>query len=188
MADPKTKPAKPPAAPTPVQATEAAIAAALEHLNAAVAILRPVCTTLTDTERRTSQGKLRVGEATVLREVLGVADAHPALVAGHTDNDGGTDPARFETDLLHTWFGLHDAFAQGADAVDARLNLLSRLLNDSAMFHGARARRPTLRVYNDLAALAGNNAALRDALRNALAYYGDVARKAQRTVRAKKKA
>jgi len=175
-----------PTEPTRVAATKTAVSAALQHLDAAIALLRPLSTTLTPTERLTSVGKLRIGEASVLREVLDTAAANPSLVAGHSDDDGGTDPNRFETELLAEWFALHDAFAEAAQETEKRFSLLSTLLNDSAMFHGARARRPTLRVYNDLASLAENNASLRDAMRNAITYYAGIAAKGRRTKNARK--
>lgn len=180
---PIEKPTNPDA--TKVAAARAAVQEAIGHLEAALNVLRPHTTTLMAQERYTSSGKLRTGEADVLREVLEAAERNPALVVGHTDTDGGQDPNRFETELLREWFDLHTTFAQAAGEVARRAELLNTLLSDSAMYYGARARRPTLRVYADLAALAQHNAALRDQLRNAIAFFGDIVRKGQRTLRGK---
>lgn len=168
-----------------VAAARAAVRESVAHLEAAIAVLRPHTTTLLAQERATSSGKLRTGEADILREVLTAAEQNPALVAGHSDADEGQDPNRFETELLREWFDLHAAFAEGAREAARHAELLNTLLSDSAMFYGARARRPTLRVYADLAALAQHNAPLRDQLRNAITFFGDIVRKGQRTLRGK---
>ena len=122
-----------------------------------------------------------MGEASVLREVLAAAEKHPGLLAAHADSDGGVDPERFETELLRAWIDLHDAFADGLERVEPSYAALSTLMGDTAKFYGARARRPTLRVYGDLAKLAEHNAALRNDLQEATAYYGAIGRKAART-------
>ncbi len=170
------------------EAGSAKVAKARAALREALALARQarekaaeVAVALSDVDRNESPGKLRVGEASVLGDVLDAADRHPPLTAAHADSDGGVDPARFETELLREWLELNAAFSEAASSIGDEMGALVRLLGDSAMFYGARVRKPTLRVYKDLSALALHDPKLREELRDPIAYYGDIARKGART-------
>lgn len=144
----------------------------------AAALIAPHVTVLSPDARKVSLGKLRVGESEVLRGVLDAAEKYPALVAGH--GDGGVDPQRFEAEILRDWLTLHERFAEAAAQVDAVSDQMVSRLSDSALFYGAKSRKPTLRVYNDLSVLAKSNPELRRELQEPLAYFGGFGRKAKR--------
>jgi len=152
------------------------IETAIGHVDAIESALPPLIA-LTDNERRTTDGRLRQGEAKALAAVVDVADSMPTAFTVLADKDGGVDPKRFETDRLR------DALAR-ADALDelaTSLEELARDVRDSQLALGGDARSVILAAYEIAKPIAKHDDGVRAKLAPALNYYSAPARQAART-------
>ncbi len=137
--------------------------------------LLPGLRTLTEEDRRHSNGRLRGGEAEMLSRVLDAVRTQPGYFASLADEDDGRDPTKLEVDLI-------------ADRL-ARRNLLARLqgqfaaieqpLSDSVLHLGEQTRTVLLAAYRIGRTLARSDGKLRDQLAPVIDYYGGMVRRSK---------
>ena len=99
--------------------------------------------TLTDAERRSSDGRLREGEATALAAVLDAAERRPSAFDVLGNKDGGTNPAKFETVVLRDQLQR----AVTLDGLATALEGLARDVRDTQLVLGGDVRRVLLAAY-----------------------------------------
>ena len=139
--------------------------------------LLPGLVTMTDDDRRHSDGKLRDGEADALASVLDVADRYPQYFTVLADKDGGVDPRTFETALLRDHIARRKIFAALADTADA----LATPLTDTVLTLGEQVRPVLLAAYQIAKPIAGADDKVRSALAPALDFYGRIGRRSAET-------
>lgn len=143
--------------------------------------LLPGLVTMTEDDRRHSEGKLRDGEADALTAVIDVADQHPQYFAALADKDGGVDPKTFETDLLRG----HLARRKLLGSVAVAAAELTAPLGDTVLMLGEQVRPVLLAAYQIAKPIAVADEKLRSRLAPALDFYGKIGRRGAET-RAKK--
>ena len=104
--------------------------------------LFPGLVTLTKEQRKFAP-KLRDGEHAVLVKVLDVADLKPALFESIADADEGTDPNKFETDLLRERIEKHRLFTE----IAAELEPLAEQVADSPLYLAGLFREALSAAY-----------------------------------------
>ena len=148
-----------------------------KSLYAQIADLLPGLITLTEADRRHSEGKLRDGESDALDAVINVAEAHPAYFASLADKDGGVDPDSFETGFLRDHLERRRILAEIAAAGEH----LSTPLGDTMLDLGQRVRPVLLAAYHLAKSIAVSDGNVRTRLAPALDFYGKIARRAAET-------
>ena len=146
-------------------------------LFAEIVDLLPGLVTLTEAERRHSEGKLRDGESGALDAVIDVAEAHPAYFTSLADKDGGIDPNSFETELLRD----HLARRRILGEIVAVGEQLSGPIGDTMLALGQRVRPVLLSAYHIAKSIAASDGNVRTRLAPALDFYGKIARRAAET-------
>jgi hypothetical protein len=152
---------------TLTQATQA-----VEQATAAVTQIQgclPGLVTLPAAERKTSV-RLRPGEAQALLSVLTECAARPELVASLADLDNGVDPTTFEPDLISARLQL----AQLLAPLSASLSQLASTLDDTILHLNGLTRRPTLKAYDILKAVAQSDTSVKTAITPALDFYANL--------------
>lgn len=149
---------------------------ATEHLQNAADELGDLFT-LTDAERRSSDGRLRDGEHVALSSVLDAADRRPSAFEVLADKDGGTNPAKFETVVLRDQLQR----AVTLDELATALEDLARDVRDTQLVLGGGVRRVTLAAYEIAKPLAKHDEVVRSALAVATDFYAAPARLAAKT-------
>lgn len=152
------------------------VARAAEHLQNADDELGDLFT-LTDAERRSSDGRLREGEATALAAVLDAAERRPSAFDVLGNKDGGTNPAKFETVVLRDQLQR----AVTLDGLATALEELARDVRDTQLVLGGDVRRVLLAAYEIAKPLAKHDEAVRSALAPATNFYATPARLAAKT-------
>jgi hypothetical protein len=152
--------------------------AALRAVEAAL----PGLARLTADERRTSTGRLKSGEPAAIRATLDVARAHPQFFTVLAQQDAGTDPTKFEPDVIEAQLQRIEVVS----AVAAELEKLQTRLADTLLRLGELAKPVALRAYEIAKPLAAADEGVRALLSPALDTYGAPARKAARTKAARK--
>jgi hypothetical protein len=129
----------------------------------------PATSALSTADRQASSGRFRVGEAAVLRAILDVVDARPALFSVLAAHDGGANPAAVETSPAR------EALARkaAADEALAAAELLVKALRDDSLVSGEAVRALTTPAYAIIKANATVDAALRDEASEAIGFYRD---------------
>jgi hypothetical protein len=148
-----------------------------KRLFAEIGALLPGLATLTDDDRRHSDGKLRDGEGDALGSVIDVAEKNPQYFAALADKDGGFDPKTFETSLLRDHLARRPIIAALAAAADA----LMTPLGDTVLALGEQVRPVLLAAYQIAKPIAAADDAVRSTLAPALDFYGRVGRLAAAT-------
>jgi hypothetical protein len=144
--------------------------------------LFPGAVRLTAEDRRTSQGRLRNGESTVLQAVLGAVDSAPQYFVSLADMDQGRDPKRFETDVLRERLLRRDLI----DEVSEQLDQLSTRLGDTVLHLGERAAPPVRAAYQIAKVLADSDDQMRTSVAPAIDFYSQISRRAAETRASKK--
>ncbi len=133
--------------------------------------------TLTEAERRSSDGRLRDGEAEALAAVLDATEKRPGAFDVLADKDGGVDPQAIETarprDQLQRSLAL--------DGLATQLEALARDVRDTQLVLGGNVRRVLLAAYQLAKSLAKHDPALRSALAPAMDFYAAPAKLAAKT-------
>lgn len=126
------KPVSSPAAPS----EEALHAQGLEHVEALEGMLKGARSMMTE-HRRRSAGRLVYRDAKLYGELLGVIEGSRVRAAFDAlgAQDQGTDPRRFETELLRSKL----ARVERLSGVSQRLRALADRLDDEAMLSGGPA-------------------------------------------------
>lgn len=146
-----------------------------------IAQLLPGLVTLTEDERRHSDGKTRAGEADALSSVADAADLRPQYFAPLAAKDGGTDPKQFETDLLRDHLVRRKILAELLTASEG----LTTPISDTVLSLGEHVRPVLLAAYQIAKPLAAQDDALRTKLAPALDFYGRIGRRAAQTRQSK---
>jgi hypothetical protein len=124
-------------------------------------------TELTEEDRKFSQGRMRTGEADILRSVLDAVDLQPEYFKSLADEDEGHDPGRFETDLLRDRLERRALYLQVADALDP----IVTGLNDTALHFGGLTRPAVLAAYRIAKTLARTDRKMKTAIAKAIDFY-----------------
>jgi hypothetical protein len=146
--------------------------------------LFPKLLTLTEDERRTSNGKLREDEEKALRAVLEVAKSYPQYFTVLADLDHGDDPTVFEHQLLVDRIERRAALVEVATTLEELLGQFT----DTILRIGELVREPCLEAYRIAKPISQRDAKVRALLAPALDFYGQLGKKAQKTKQEKAKA
>jgi len=147
--------------------------------------LFPGLTTLSEDDRRASDGRVRGDEERgALSSILDAVDANPAVFACLADKDDGVDPTRVETGLLRDRLARQQCLAD----LSALLAPIARSVEDTALEQGERCKPVILAAYQIARPVAKHDAAMRAKLVPAIDYYSAIARKGARTRAAAKAA
>jgi hypothetical protein len=138
-----------------------------------IAELLPGLTTMTEHDRRHSNGKMRDGEGDALTSVLDVADKHPQYFAALADKDGGIDPEVFETDLLRDHLARRRLLG---DLVTTSVSVAAPI-SDSVLLLGQQVRPVLLAAYSIAKPIAANDEKVKGMLAPALDFYAGIARR-----------
>ncbi|MFO0591160.1 MAG: hypothetical protein U0441_26680 [Polyangiaceae bacterium] len=118
-------------------------------------------------DRVSSVGRMGLEEATVLRGVVDVMEARPALFECLADEDEGHDPNKLETGLLRDRFAIHGVYAR----VAAKLGDAARPFADTALKHGELVKPVTLAAYQIAKPISKRDAAIRGKIAAVVDYY-----------------
>lgn len=152
-------------------------------LLAQLSALLPGLLELTDSARSTSLGHYRHGEAEALSSMLDVADKKPALFESLADHDEGHDPTKFETGLIRD--RLQRAILLGK-LIDGAQEVLGPL-SDTRLHLGNLTRPVLLAMYEIVKPHAKRDTAVASMAKDALDFFGAIARAAAATRARKKK-
>jgi hypothetical protein len=147
--------------------------AKVKQLMSEIAELLPGLTTMTQHDRRHSDGKLRDGESEALASVLDVADKHPQYFGALADKDGGVDPDVFETELLREHLRRRKLLGELVAASQA----VAAPISDSVLLLGANVRSVLLAAYAIAKPIAANDEKVKGILAPALNFYGRISRR-----------
>jgi hypothetical protein len=138
----------------------------------------PGLTTLTDDDRKHSEGRIRgEGEVAALRAVLSAVDADPHYFKALADKDEGHDPNKLETQLLRDRLTKRELLARVQDAIDP----LTARIGDTILRLGELTRPTTLLAYRIAKQVAEHDEPIKAQLAPALDYYSRVGQKAAET-------
>lgn len=144
--------------------------------------LLPGLIELTDEAKRHSSGHFRANEAESLTGLLDVADKRPAVFQALADKDGGTDPTRFEPEILRD--RLERAIVLGP-LVTAALDFASPA--SDTRLHLSNLTRPVLlAMYEIVKPQTKHDVSLASLCKNALDFYAAVGRLSAATRKANK--
>jgi hypothetical protein len=146
-----------------------------------IAALLPGMVTMTEDDRRHSDGKTRDGEPEALTAVADAADFRPQFFAPLADKDGGTDPKRFETDMLRDHIARRKVLS---DFLTAGENLTTPI-SDTVLSLGEQVRPVLLAAYQIAKPIAAQDDALRTKRAPALDFYSRIGRRAATTRQSK---
>lgn len=137
--------------------------------------LLPGGVVLTEAERKNSLGRLRDGESGHLLTILAVCEKYPALFASLADLDEGTDPTRFETELLRDRLLRAEALEPLVTALsDAKIVAVS----DTLLHLRDLARAPISEAYAIAKTIAKTSAPVSSMLAPVLDFYRGLAARA----------
>ena len=139
--------------------------------------------TMTEDDRKHSQGRLRDGETAALTATLDVVDLVPKLFESLADKDEGYDPNRFESDLLRERLERRELLAR----VDSALAPIATRLSDSVLFLGGLCRPAVLAAYRIAKTVSATDKKIRAVLAPAIDFYGRVGKAAATTRAGQKK-
>jgi hypothetical protein len=151
---------------------EARIARA-KRLLSEIGTVLPGLVTMTQDERRHSEGKLRDGESDALHAVIEVAEAEPQYFVTLADKDGGVDPSTFETERLRDQLVRREMLREVVGAIDA----VKLRLDDTVLALATQVRPVLLEAYRIAKPIAANDERMRRQLAPALDFYGRISRR-----------
>lgn len=151
-------------------------------LLAQILALLPGLLELTDDARRHATGRYRNGEAEALSGLLDVAAKKPALFEVLKDEDGGTDPTKFEPELIAD--RLQRAILLGP-LVQAAAELADPL-SDTRLHLGNLTRPVLLAMYEIIKPHAKRDTAIATLAKGALDFFSALGRAAAATRKANK--
>ena len=151
-------------------------------LFAKIADLLPGMVELTDDAKRHSSGHYRTNEAESLTGLLEIADKKPAIFEPLADKDGGTDPMRFEPELLRD--RLERAIILGP-LVKAAMDFASPA-SDTRLHLGNLTRPVLLAMYELVKPQAKHDITIATLAKGALDFYAALGRLAAATRKANK--
>jgi hypothetical protein len=127
---------------------------------------------LTEAERKSTLGRLRDSESGHLLTILAVCEKFPALFTSLADLDEGTDPTRFETELLRDRLQRAEALEPLVTALaDAKIVAVS----DTVLHLRNLARAPISEAYAIAKTIAKTNAQVSTMLAPVLDFYRGLA-------------
>ncbi len=138
---------------------------------------------LTPQDRATSLGRLREGEAEAIVSLCGVMDGFPMHFVAMADQDHGEDDAVIETAPTRANIARREALVPFV----ARAQDIADRISDAVLVLGDRARQVSIPAYRIGTTAAKTDKKIRTALSPVTTHYGAGARKAQATVKRKKK-
>jgi hypothetical protein len=144
--------------------------------------LLPGLLELPEEDRKHSSGRFRTGELEALSALLSIADKKPALFEALADKDNGTDPERFETNLLADRLQRIEALSALAAFADG----LQSAINDTRLHLGDLSRPVLLAMYQIVKPHTKLDPSLASMAKPTLDFYGQIA-KASSAARRKKR-
>jgi hypothetical protein len=126
----------------------------------------------TEDQRRSSQGRLREGEAEMLGTVIDVVEYAPHYFASLADQDEGHDPIRLETSLLRDRLERRVVMGEIADTRD---------LGDTAFYYGDLVRPAILSAYRIAKPISKSDIGVANRLAKVIDFYTAPARAAALT-------
>lgn len=154
--------------------TDAIIKETLAHLAAARASFHKLGkVVLTSTQRQTSNGKLRDGEAPAMVNVLDTIDAFPGMFVSIADKDGGLDDAKVETGPAREDIALWTALSPVSTAIGE----LQTEVADKMLHAASSAKDVTVPAYAIIRANAPANAKMAKAAKPSTTFYGQPAKR-----------
>lgn len=145
--------------------------------------LFPGLLTMTDQERRISNGRFRHGEGKMYLTVLDVMEAFPAFFEGLADLDEGVDPTKVETPLMRDRL-------QRAEILAGLLDPAGKLggVSDTVLHLRSLVRDPLKEAYGIAKSMAKTQAKLRSMLAPVIDFYAALARAAAESRKANEEA
>lgn len=137
--------------------------------------LLPGLRTLTEDDRRHTNGKLRNGESEMLKRVLDAVRAQPGYFTSLADEDEGSDPTKLEVDLIADRLARRELLSQAL----ARFARIEQPLSDSVLHLGEQTRTVLLAAYRIARTLARSDAKLRDQIAPVIDFYSTSSRRSK---------
>lgn len=131
----------------------------------------------TEDQRRSSQGRLREGEAEMLGTVIDVVEYAPHYFASLADQDEGQDPHRLESSLLRDRLERRVIMGEIADALEP----VARDLGDTAFYYGDLVRPVILSAYRIAKPISKSDIGVANRLAKVIDFYTAPARAAALT-------
>ena len=160
----------------PIATLNQNVAQALALIEQAKALL-PGLLLLSSDERRHTNGHYRDGEAEALQPLTDLAKKKPALFESLADEDAGSDPTKFEPDLIGDRLARVLALTPIVEATEA----LSQLASDSNLHLGEQTRPVLLSMYDIAKPPARRDASVMTFVAPAMTFYAKTARLAAET-------
>ncbi len=135
--------------------------------------LLPGLRTLTEEDRRHSNGRLRAGEGAILERVLDAVRAQPSYFVSLADEDEGHDPTRLEVELIADRLARRNLLAQ----LQGQFAAVEQPLSDTVLHLGEQTRTVLLAAYRIARTLARSDHKLRDLIAPVIDYYGSMVRR-----------
>jgi hypothetical protein len=145
-----------------------------EKLIAELRTLLPGLVSLSEEERKFSQGRMRTDESKALRHILDAVDIEPSYFKSLADDDEGLHTDHFETELLRERLDRRALLRRISD----QLGDLHYGVDDTILTLGALVRPVALAAYRIAKTLAHTDARLRRAIAPAVAFYSGPSRAA----------
>jgi hypothetical protein len=131
----------------------------------------------TEDQRRTSQGRLREGEAEMLGTVIDVVEYAPHYFTSLAGQDEGHDPTRLETSLLRDRLERRVLMGEIADSLEP----FTRDLGDTAFYYGDLVRPAILSAYRIAKPISKSDIGVANRLAKVIDFYTAPARAAALT-------
>ncbi len=135
--------------------------------------LLPGLRTMTEDDRRHTNGKLRSGESAIFLNILAAIRAQPSYFASLADEDEGEDPNSLEVELIADRLSRRDLLAR----VQSKISTVEQPLADSVLHLGEQTRTVLLAAYRIARTLARSDRKLRDLIAPVIDYYGSMVRR-----------